>query len=1540
MKRILLFLIPFLFAFILSPAQAPWNYWDFDSGAPENDKMGNYNLVTGGQILTVLPGQVNNALQMDASILQMECAPTGTFSTAISIEFIYKSNHRFDNNEIIKSGNGFVSISLGWPIVGLSHPSISFGTSVGVGGSHDMTIILDGLGIKNWGYYTDQTWHHIACTYDVTNGRKRIYVDGMLLRQDNAPTGILTSSGNGAMYFSTNTIERKLEMDIDEIATYKAVLSPFMVREHYDNMIAGNPYNTTTTLSTVITPVTSGPVSADDYAVGASTVLVNYTVPACTPTATPTGWGGEPCGSIVNNMPMTNPGTRSALQQLQFYPLPRYKLGHVFPPNFDWMDIGYLGGLGQTLPSITTPPLYTQITKATSVTIGTSIAEERCKNWNQTMSIHNIGNGSNFADPASMHTAIATLADANPTWPLSVVTFRVQVPGAIITSKTLTPLSDWYFNDGAIPTYMKWDLSTLLITNVADRQLRLGLNTTFFNFEGDYIKAGVDALIALLPSRDANKKVDYLNDNGEWMHWLNPFGAYADPFHLADVFGGPGGPFVGNPAFTPFGFDSDVIEWSATRYKELSRLPFFDRFMNTTPGLQNTISSEYALEGRYRINDESRWAWEYSREIGTPWADGGYRSTGDFYPRWPYNWHSWTSAWHGLKWFQEAKEFELFLGDEFSTPFVNAGWFPDEEKTVRPAQYLGLLKTLGGMGAEMFYVSQFNIKEPHLIPSNYVWQVVMPSYAQAAISQEGDLFYNSNVIEGDYSMLPVQGHVIVPGPPSNSVTGSYRSFADDMRVPLVIRKHNTLNKYMIFGALMNNTNMQDALSVSKNVMVNIAGIGNMTIEVRRQGSIYVYDATGTDDVFYQLDGFHEIKHPDRWTQDIYMEGELYSSASAGVTKVTEDNTGLDYSTFTTLARVPNGESVTYTFQIPELAVSNNYHLWLRVRSLVGADCQMDINVLDEASGVYYNDDIGCVNNTNWEWIRRNADGVSGPIQFNSLATDEYRMTLTATNDIEIDQVVLIQDAGNVLGETITPCALSITASITPAAPVPNCYHLGNPYTDPPTTAVPQVFTALPAGLTYLWAPNGEVTQTIQPTLAGTYTVTVTDPLAGTSSASVVVTIDDAPQINPIPNVVNACPTATADLTLAAVVNLGLTGTSTWHITQGDAETGAAPIAAPTLIAVSGTYWLRILTAGGCFDVEPCTVTISSCVCASPPTADAGPNQLVCGNLPVTLAGIIGGNATLGTWTTTNGTGTFSNINNLTGTYTPSGLDIDQGSVTITLTTDNDFDPVNCTAASDFLVITLSTIPNATIFTVNGTPTISEFQYCQAGSLDITATEAGATYLWSTTALSPTINVTSGGTYTVTVTNAAGCIDTDAVTVVEKSKPTAVIDPVDGTSVCGSGSLTLNATTTAVNATFLWASGETTQAVTVFLPATYTVTVTSQFGCTDADAQIITNSCIGLCVPPVNFRNSDVSWHSMRFKWDGPVGEKGFQIGILERSSQQAYVANYTGTRRFIAIKRLNTGTTYEVRMRTLCNDDTYSTWSPTQNITTKGVAPP
>lgn len=140
-----------------------------------------------------------------------------------------------------------------------------------------------------------------------------------------------------------------------------------------------------------------------------------------------------------------------------------------------------------------------------------------------------------------------------------------------------------------------------------------------------------------------------------------------------------------------------------------------------------------------------------------------------------------------------------------------------------------------------------------------------------------------------------------------------------------------------------------------------------------------------------------------------------------------------------------------------------------------------------------------------------------------------------------------------------------------------------------------------------------------------------------------------------------------------------------------------------------------------------------------------------------------------------------------------------------------------------------------VFTVTATANTTT-SFCPGGSVTLDAGAfAGATYAWSNGGTTQTINVTTSGTYSCTVTKSSGCSATsNAITVtVYPAATTPTISTSGPTTFCNGGSVTL----TSSQATgILWSDNTTTSAtLNVSSSGSYDVTYTDANGCTATSA---------------------------------------------------------------------------------------------------------
>jgi hypothetical protein len=110
------------------------------------------------------------------------------------------------------------------------------------------------------------------------------------------------------------------------------------------------------------------------------------------------------------------------------------------------------------------------------------------------------------------------------------------------------------------------------------------------------------------------------------------------------------------------------------------------------------------------------------------------------------------------------------------------------------------------------------------------------------------------------------------------------------------------------------------------------------------------------------------------------------------------------------------------------------------------------------------------------------------------------------------------------------------------------------------------------------------------------------------------------------------------------------------------------------------------------------------------------------------------------------------------------------------------------------------------------------------------------YIWNNNATTATINNLSAGTYSVTVTDGAGCT-ASCEQVVAGNEIVATVTPMSDTTFCAGSSVILVADG---GNTFAWSTGATTQAIVASTSATYSVTVSnSATGYSATASQVVT-----------------------------------------------------------------------------------------------------
>lgn len=125
-------------------------------------------------------------------------------------------------------------------------------------------------------------------------------------------------------------------------------------------------------------------------------------------------------------------------------------------------------------------------------------------------------------------------------------------------------------------------------------------------------------------------------------------------------------------------------------------------------------------------------------------------------------------------------------------------------------------------------------------------------------------------------------------------------------------------------------------------------------------------------------------------------------------------------------------------------------------------------------------------------------------------------------------------------------------------------------------------------------------------------------------------------------------------------------------------------------------------------------------------------------------------------------------------------------------------------------------------------------YCGT-SATLDAQNPGLTYMWSNSATTQSISVTTNGTYTVTVTDGLGCSNNDVIVVSLLTVPIANLGN-DITMCQGFASIS---TQSGAGYTYLWNTGSTFGSISLNTGGIYWVRVTASNGCTASDTVLVT-----------------------------------------------------------------------------------------------------
>ena len=229
-------------------------------------------------------------------------------------------------------------------------------------------------------------------------------------------------------------------------------------------------------------------------------------------------------------------------------------------------------------------------------------------------------------------------------------------------------------------------------------------------------------------------------------------------------------------------------------------------------------------------------------------------------------------------------------------------------------------------------------------------------------------------------------------------------------------------------------------------------------------------------------------------------------------------------------------------------------------------------------------------------------------------------------------------------------------------------------------------------------------------------------------------------------------------------------------------------------------------------------------------------------------------------------------------YTPNVLNLCNGPITVSVVGDfSDLVWSNQQAGTAVIVVSSSSTVSVVGTDINGCPAasdpllfiettpaaisispISPITIC-SDPATLTASSGFLNYNWSDGHVGMSNSVTSPGSYSVTATDAQGCIVTSSPVIVQNGSSVNIPVSPSISAICDNVPATLTANVGFFN--YIWNNGAVGQEITVSLPGFYSVTGTDANGCPGASALV---EVIQAQFPVANFTYTQTSGYAITF----------------------------------------------------------------------------